>query len=43
LIFAKGHELTGSYAPPIWVLAPCVLAFGAAALRLRPAAPAPAA
>ena len=36
LIFAKGHELTGSYAPPLWVLAPCVLAVGAAALRLRP-------
>jgi MFS family permease len=35
LIFAKGHELTGSYAPALWVLAPGVLAVGAAALRLR--------
>jgi MFS family permease len=40
LIFAKGHELTGSYAPPIWVLAPLVLLIGAAALRLRLDAPA---
>jgi MFS family permease len=35
LIFAKGHELTGSYAPPLWLLAPCVLLVGAAALGLR--------
>lgn len=35
LIFAKGHELTGSYAPALWVLAPAVLAVGAAALSLR--------
>jgi hypothetical protein len=35
LIFAKGFELTGSYAPALWVLAPCVLLVGAAALRLR--------
>ena len=35
LIFAKGFELTGSYTPALWVLAPCVLAVGAAALRLR--------
>ena len=35
LIFAKGHELTGSYAPALWVLAPAVLAVGAAALTLR--------
>ena len=35
LIFAKGHELTGSYAPPLWVLAPCVAAVGGAALLLR--------
>jgi MFS family permease len=36
LIFAKGHELTGSYAPPLWVLAPLALLTGMAALRLRP-------
>jgi MFS family permease len=35
LIFAKGFELTGSYAPALWVLAPCVLLVGLAALRLR--------
>jgi MFS family permease len=35
LIIAKGHELTGSYAPPLWLLAPCVLLVGAAALSLR--------
>jgi len=35
LIFAKGFELTGSYTPALWVLAPCVLAIGVAALRLR--------
>jgi len=35
LIFEKGHELTGSYAPPIWLLAPCVLLVGVAALGLR--------
>ncbi|MEO5823459.1 MAG: MFS transporter [Vicinamibacteraceae bacterium] len=35
LIFAKGFELTGSYTPALWVLAPCVLAIGASALRLR--------
>jgi MFS family permease len=35
LIFAKGHELTGSYAPPLWLLAPCVLLVGGAALGLR--------
>ena len=41
LIFAKGFELTGSYTPALWVLAPCVLLVGAAALRLRlPGAPA---
>jgi MFS family permease len=40
LIFAKGFELTGSYTPALWVLAPCVLAIGAAALRLRLPAPA---
>jgi MFS family permease len=36
LIFAKGHDLTGSYAPPLWVLAPCAVLTGLAALRLRP-------
>jgi MFS family permease len=42
LIFAKGFELTGSYTPALWVLAPCVLAVAAAALRLRlPATAAP--
>jgi MFS family permease len=41
LIFAKGHELTGSYAPPIWGLAPLVMLVGAAALRLRLPGPAP--
>jgi MFS family permease len=40
LIFAKGFELTGSYTPALWVLAPCVLAVAAAALRLRLPAPA---
>jgi MFS family permease len=35
LIFAKGFELTGSYTPALWLLAPCVLAIGASALRLR--------
>jgi MFS family permease len=35
LIFAKGFELTGSYTPALWVLAPCVLAIGASALRVR--------
>jgi MFS family permease len=35
LIFAKGHDLTGSYAPPIWGLAPLVLLIAVAALRLR--------
>ena len=35
LIFEKGRALTGSYAPPIWLLAPCVLLVGAAALGLR--------
>jgi MFS family permease len=40
LIFAKGFELTGSYTPALWVLAPCVLLVGAAALRLRLPAPA---
>ena len=35
LIFAKGFELTGSYTPTLWVLAPCVLAIGAAARWLR--------
>ena len=35
LIFAKGFQLTGSYTPALWVLAPCVLAIGAAALRVR--------
>ena len=35
LIFAKGFELTGSYTPALWVLAPCVLLVGVAALRLR--------
>ena len=42
LIFAKGFELTGSYTPALWVLAPCVLIVGAAALRLRMPEPAPA-
>ncbi len=42
LIFAKGYELTGSYTPALWVLAPCVLAIGVAALRLRLPEPAPA-
>jgi MFS family permease len=41
LIFANGHELTGSYAPPIWALAPLVLLVGATALRLRLPGPAP--
>jgi MFS family permease len=42
LAFAAGHELTGSYAPALWVLAPAVLAVGAAALwvRLPPGSPA---
>jgi MFS family permease len=40
LIFAKGFELTGSYTPALWVLAPCVLAIGVSALRLRMPAPA---
>jgi cyanate permease len=40
LIFAKGFELTGSYTPALWVLAPCVLAIGASALRLRLPGPA---
>jgi hypothetical protein len=35
LIFAKGFELTGSYTPALWVLAPSVLAVGLSALRLR--------
>jgi MFS family permease len=35
LIFAKGFELTGSYTPALWVLAPSVLVVGASALRLR--------
>jgi MFS family permease len=35
LIFAKGFELTGSYTPALWVLAPCVFAVAGAALRLR--------
>jgi MFS family permease len=35
LVFAKAHQLTGSYAPALWVLAPAVLAIGAAALALR--------
>jgi MFS family permease len=35
LAFAAGHELTGSYAPALWVLAPAVLAVAIAALRLR--------
>ena len=35
LIFAKGFELTGSYTPALWVLAPCVLIVGASAVRLR--------
>ena len=35
LIFAKGFELTGSYTPALWVLAPCVLLVGVSALRLR--------
>lgn len=35
LIFAKGFELTGSYSPALWVLAPCVFAMAVAALRLR--------
>lgn len=35
LIFAKGFEMTQSYTPALWVLAPCVLAVGASALRLR--------
>ena len=35
LIFATGFELTGSYTPALWVLAPCVLLVGASALRLR--------
>jgi MFS family permease len=35
LIFAKGFEATGSYSPALWVLAPCVVAIGASALRLR--------
>jgi len=42
LIFAKGFELTGSYTPALWVLAPSVLAIGVAALRLRLPEPAPA-
>ena len=39
LVFAKGFELTGSYTPALWVLAPCVLLAGVAALRLRLPAP----
>lgn len=39
LIFAKGFELTGSYTPALWLLAPCVLAVGVSALRLRPRLP----
>jgi MFS family permease len=35
LIFAKGFELTGSYTPALWVLAPCVLLIGVSALRVR--------
>ncbi len=42
LIFAKGFELTGSYTPALWALAPCVLIVGASAVRLRMPAPAPA-
>ena len=40
LIFAKGYALTGSYAPPLWLLAPCVAAIGGAALLLRTERPA---
>jgi hypothetical protein len=43
LIFAKGFELTGSYTPALWVLAPSVLIVAASALRLRLPAPARAA
>jgi hypothetical protein len=35
LIFAKGFELTRSYTPALWVLAPGVLLVGAAALRVK--------
>ena len=41
LIFAKGAELTGSYAPGLWILAPLVLLTGVAALRLNLPAPRP--
>jgi MFS family permease len=43
LIFAKGFELTGSYTPALWMLAPGVLIVGASALRLRLPEPARAA
>ena len=33
LMFAKCAELTGSYAPVLWTLAPCVFMLGLAALR----------
>ena len=39
LVFAKGAEITGSYAPGLWILAPLVLLVGAAALRLDLPAP----
>ena len=34
LIFAKCATLTGSYAPALWTLAPCVLVLGIAGLRV---------
>jgi cyanate permease len=34
LIFAKSAELTGSYFPAVWTLAPCVLLLGLAAFRV---------
>jgi cyanate permease len=34
LIFAKSAELTGSYFPAVWLLAPCVLIFSVAAFRV---------
>src|SRR6185503_14294213 len=34
LLFAKCAELTGSYMPALWVLAPAVAALGVAALRV---------
>jgi len=40
LIFAECAALTGSYAPALWVLAPCVLLLSVAAFRVAMPAPA---